>query len=49
MILCSSLDRRSDGLTILWLQQVQQKILENGDTAADDDEIAPTVLVQVGI
>uniref|UniRef100_R7W2Q8 Serine/threonine-protein kinase RIO1 n=1 Tax=Aegilops tauschii TaxID=37682 RepID=R7W2Q8_AEGTA len=25
---------------------VQQKILENGDTAADDDEIAPTVLVQ---
>uniref|UniRef100_A0A453RMW4 Serine/threonine-protein kinase RIO1 n=1 Tax=Aegilops tauschii subsp. strangulata TaxID=200361 RepID=A0A453RMW4_AEGTS len=29
-----------------YLEKVQQKILENGDTAADDDEIAPTVLVQ---
>ncbi|KAM3210143.1 hypothetical protein ACQJBY_064273 [Aegilops geniculata] len=29
-----------------YLEKVQQKILENGDTAADEDEIAPTVLVQ---
>uniref|UniRef100_A0A453EFZ0 Serine/threonine-protein kinase RIO1 n=1 Tax=Aegilops tauschii subsp. strangulata TaxID=200361 RepID=A0A453EFZ0_AEGTS len=29
-----------------YLEKVQQKILENGDTAADDDAIAPTVLVQ---
>ncbi|KAL5196968.1 hypothetical protein ABZP36_000480 [Zizania latifolia] len=29
-----------------YLEKVQQKILENGDTVANDDEITPTVLVQ---
>lgn len=29
-----------------YLEKVQQKILEKGDTDAEDDEIAPTVLVQ---
>ncbi|KAG8100663.1 hypothetical protein GUJ93_ZPchr0013g36600 [Zizania palustris] len=29
-----------------YLEKVQQKIFENGDTGANDDEITPTILVQ---
>ncbi|KAI5013141.1 hypothetical protein ZWY2020_028095 [Hordeum vulgare] len=29
-----------------YLEKVQQKMLENGDTLANDDEISPTVMVQ---
>lgn len=29
-----------------YLEQVQQKMLENGDILANDDEISPTVMVQ---
>uniref|UniRef100_A0A453S2Z9 Uncharacterized protein n=5 Tax=Aegilops tauschii TaxID=37682 RepID=A0A453S2Z9_AEGTS len=29
-----------------YLEKVQQKMLENGDTLANDDDISPTVMVQ---
>jgi len=32
---------------IVFLSQAQQKILENGGAVPNDDEITPTVMVQV--